>query len=86
MNLNNEFQLKRNIENQLRKDLPHHAERILRERNLYSWWEIRQNVPNVVVERFFGNEYDCDAKTAKWKLKTYFDKTSGGLFHGERCS
>ena len=75
MNLNNDYPIKRNIEKDCLKKNPVHGERFVRERNLYQWhcvYYIRPVKPfsskyeKVVVERFFGNEYDRSHKLDCW--------------------
>lgn len=85
MNLNNHWKIKQEIENKLRDDIPKHADRIIKGRNLFSWWKIRSNCGSTVL-KFFGNEYDNDANCLNLKIDA-MNNTSffGTNFHGTRC-
>jgi len=61
-NLNNHPDLKRNLVNRLREDIPDFADDIIKERNLYKMRTVTVcvNKKGNITKEFFGNSYDRD--------------------------
>ena len=84
MNLNNDWELKKALEDRIRKDNPKYAEQNIAERNLFSWWRIKRSCGKTVMT-FFGNEYDNDSNCLKLKIDTMRNTPFYGItFHGTR--
>lgn len=85
MNLNNYYPLKRNIEKHCLEQNPVHGEMFIKDWNLYQWYCVYwvkfngHNKPSekVIVERFFGNQYDRDHKIDCWN----WGKSARSGFH-----
>ena len=88
MNLNNNYPIKRNLELKCLEQNPVHGEMFIKEWNLHQWQcvyylkYVGYNKPSkkIVVERFFGNDYDRSYRLHYWNWEK---SRSSGKYNAE---